>query len=139
MEGDVFIEGLAINPSEDLATSGIIIDGTAGENLVYGNFVYAKSDGKFWKADADADATMPCVAMATKTIAADANGDFLIPSSVARNDAWSWTVGADLFISTTAGDLSESAPGSGKFAQIAAYALSATEILFTEKVRIEQS
>jgi len=139
MEGDQIIEGLSADMGADLDFYGLVIKRTAGEDLVFGDFVYAKSDEKFWKADADAAASMPCVAMVVETIAADASGEFLVQPGVIRNDAWSWTAGADLFVSVTAGALSESAPGSGKFAQIAAYALTATQILFTEKVRIEQA
>lgn len=37
---------------------------TAGENLVSKNICYRKLDGKLWKAQADAAATMPGMALA---------------------------------------------------------------------------
>jgi hypothetical protein len=114
--------------------------GTAGENLVFGDFCYLKSDGKHWKADGGAAATMPCSAMAVDTIAADASG-LLVPVSygLARDDSWNWTPGDNLYVQdTTAGALQNSAPGSGKFAQIVGRAKTADVIEFSPYVVVTQ-
>ncbi len=95
--------------ADDLSCNGITMTQTAGENLAFGDSVYMKADGKFWKTDADAAATMPCVALAAATILADAAGTFLKIGYI-RKDAWNWTVGAGIYVSTTTGELTETAP-----------------------------
>ncbi len=98
---------LAAAPS-DLSTSGNIITLTAGEDLVFGDPVYIKADGKMWKGDANTAGAFPVQYMAAATIATDASGVFL-RSGIARNDAWSWTVGGTIYLSTT-GTLTQTAP-----------------------------
>jgi len=113
--------------------------GTAGENSVFRNFVYRKSDGKLWKADAGAAATMPCVAMCVATIAADASGLYIPLTGLVRDDSDSFTAGDQLHIQdTTAGDVQNSSPGSGKFDQIVAVVNSAHEIQLCSVVVVTQ-
>lgn len=116
--------------SSNLTYSSTEVDSeTAGENLVFGNICYVKNDGKLWKAQSNASTTMPGVAMAVATISADAAGLFVWSGKV-RNDAWSWTPGKLLFVdASTAGALTETAPGSGNFVQPVAVAISATIIM----------
>jgi len=96
-------------PSADVTTSGLKISLTAGETLAFGNICYVKSDGKAWKADANGTSTYPGLFMATGSVSADASGTFLA-LGIARNDAWAWTVGGFLYLSTTAGDMTQTAP-----------------------------
>lgn len=93
----------------DVTVSGQTMSLTAGENVVFGDVVYIKSDGKMWKADANAAGLFPANYMATATILADAAGVFL-RSGFARNDAWSWTVGGKIYLSTAAGGMTQTAP-----------------------------
>ncbi len=121
---------LDISPDDDHTVHGITIPGTAGENLVFGDFVYLKNDGKWWKSDADAEATMPIGAMAIETIATNNTGTFLT-YGIARDDTWGWTVGALQYASTTPARLQEVQPaGSGDQVQVVSEALTATVILF---------
>src|SRR3989304_1192622 len=69
---------------------GIMITKTAGENLAFGDPVYFKSDGKAWKADADT------------------SGSILL-RGIIRDDAWTWTIGGVIYLSTGAG-LTQSQP-----------------------------
>ena len=71
--------------------------GTAGESLVMGNIVYMKSDGKLWKADANAAGLFPAMAMALGTIAANASGSFLLSGQARADSTWSWTIGGLLY------------------------------------------
>lgn len=89
-------------PGSDLTVSGITIALTAGESVAFGDPVYVKSDGKVWKADADTATTFPAVGLATATAAANASVVVLL-HGVARNDAWAWTVGGIVYLSTTSG------------------------------------
>lgn len=123
---------LSFNPSPgiDHTASGIKFTDTAGESLVFGNLCYMKSDGKWWKADADAIATMPGLALALATIAADADGVFL-KMGFARDDTWNWTAGGALYASTVAGGLTQTAPsGSGDIVQKVGFALTADIFYF---------
>src|SRR3989338_8773974 len=112
--GDLPIKSVStvgINESlaSDHTASGIIVSMTAGENLVFGNIVYFKSGGKCWKADATSgSAAYPAMGMAIATISADAAGDILL-NGTARDDTWNWTtVGAVLYLSKTAGAITNS-------------------------------
>ena len=118
-------------PDSDTTANGEKVTETAGENLAFGDVCYLKSDGKYWKTDADAAATMPGTLMALGTINADASGSFL-RSGYARNDAWNWTVGGLLYADTaTAGGLTQTAPsGTGDQVQVIGVARSADIVDF---------
>lgn len=103
---------------------------TAGENLTQWDLCYMKSDGKLWKADADASTTMPGLWMATEGTTADDPGWFFDYGYV-RNDAWNWTIGGVLYASTTAGELTQTAPsGASDQVQAVGVAVSADIIRF---------
>jgi hypothetical protein len=124
-------QGFTLDASpDDHDVSGYRADSLqAGENVVFGSFCYMKSDGKVWKADATDDTKAPCAFMAIETIAADASGEFLV-RGFARDDSWSWTVGALLYLSTDVGELTETAPsGTGNVIQPMGIAITATIIM----------
>lgn len=113
----------------DHTGSGAISPDTVGENVSIGEVLYMKSDGKWWKADADAAATMPGAAIAMESISADASGDLLFYGFF-RDDTWDWTVGGSIYVSTTAGALTQTAPsGAGDQVQILGIAITADIIL----------
>jgi len=118
-------------PTVDHTYNGEIINGTPGESVVIGDVCYLKSDGKFWKIDADAEATTKglCV-MVTETISADGEGTFLLKGFI-RDDTWTWTIGAELFGSTTPGNPTETKPSAtGDIVRLMGYAFSADVIYF---------
>lgn len=125
-------------PGSDHTANGIKETLTAGENLVFGDVCYFKSDGKMWKADADAIATASVIGMALATISADATGSFLM-IGVARDDTWAWTVGGIIYLSTTAGALTQTAPsGTDDVVQILGIATHADRMYFNPQlVQIE--
>lgn len=107
-------EGITQYILEDAVTADHTVSGstasmTVGEAVVFGSVLYMKSDGKLWKTDADATATMPVMAMALETIAADNGCDVLLNGFV-RDDTWTWTVGGKVYASLTAGELTQTAP-----------------------------
>lgn len=123
-------------PSVDHTATGIKASFTAGENLVFGDTCYLKSDGKYWKADADAIATGRATAMAIATISADASGIFLM-IGVARDDTWAWTVGGAIYLSTTAGAMTQTAPsGTDDAVQILGIATHADRIYFNPSLDV---
>jgi len=125
-----------IIPGTDHYATGEQASFTAGENLVYGNVCYFKSDGKMWKADADASTTMPVMAMALATILADAEGNFLLRGFV-RDDTYTNTVGGYIFASTTAGGITQTSPtGAGDQIQKIGIATHADRIYFNPELTI---
>lgn len=81
-----------------------------GEAVVFGDVLYLKfSDGKYWKAKADAYATTPCTRMALGTIAANASGDLLIEGLV-RFDTWSFAAANVWLSAATAGAITTTQP-----------------------------
>ncbi len=101
------------SPTADHTWNGITETLTVGENVVIGDVCYKKSaDSKWWKADADAEATAGPIPlrMATATIAANDPGVFLKEGYI-RDDTWAWaTDGAPLYISNTPGNPTATAP-----------------------------
>jgi hypothetical protein len=99
------------NLLSDHTATGRVLIATAGENLVFGDNCYLKSDGKWWKTDADAEATMPGTMMATGTISANATGIFLIEGWARDDSAWAgMTIGSPIYTSQTAGAITQTAP-----------------------------
>jgi len=91
---------------------------TAGENLAIFETAYLKSDGKYWRVDADAVATSKSkIVMATAAINADASGIVLLPSALSfiRDDSTDkWTVtsaGDEMFLALAVGELTNDVSG----------------------------
>ena len=98
---------------------GDYIADVAGEEVARGNLLYLKSaDSKWWKADADIEeaSTNWLALVLDATIAADASGNLLV-YGIFRDDSWALTAnGKPLFVSATAGAMTQTAPaGSGQF------------------------
>lgn len=126
-------------PAADVTAEGIKTSLTAAESLAFGNVTYVNSSGKMAKGDADAIATSSVIAMALGSISADAAGSFLLFGFV-RNDAWNWTVGGLIYLSTTAGDLTQTAPsGTDDVVQILGVATHADRMFFNPQlVQVER-
>lgn len=120
-------------PGDGFST-GLLTDTIAsGEVFTAETIVYCKSDGEWWIADASAEST------ATGLLAFTLSGSgtlgqsvrVALPNSFIRSNTWSWTVGAPLYLSTTSGDLTETAPtGNGEVVRVLGHAISATTIYF---------
>ena len=118
-------------------SGNVTTDITAGENLVFGNAVYMKSDSKAWKSDADATATMPIFGIAIATINAEASGEILNQGWI-RDDSWSLTAGGIVYASVTTGGISTTAPvGSGDQIQAVGIAKTTALIHFSPSYALE--
>jgi len=119
-------------PSTGLANQtgqGTIITGvTFGETVAIGDPLYCKSDGSFWKADANGSGTYPVDAISLS--ASSSTGNILL-RGIIRNDSWSsWTVGGVIYLSITAG-LTQSQPtATNDVIQVLGKAIAAKVILF---------
>lgn len=122
--------------SADGKYCGITEAGTAGETLAFGDLVYFKAaDSRWWLTDADADATAGAVMIGMCVLAAASGGDAttILRYGKIRADAAfpTMTVGAPLYISTTAGDIQTSQPsGTDDVIRIVGHACTADELMF---------
>jgi hypothetical protein len=111
-KGDTGATGTSISITEapsDLTGTGIIATFTYGESLTPGDAVYYKSDGKVYKADADGVSTYPCIGLALET--ASSGSHTVLLGGIYRDDTrFNWTVGGVIYLSTTAGGLTQTQP-----------------------------
>lgn len=121
------IQSFSMSPSVTNGEySGITSSGIIGETIAFGDALYLKSDGKYWKADASASTTMPCTAIALGAGSAGSVINLLVIGFIC-DDSWAWTVGGMLYPSTTAGEITDdiSAYTTGDQVQCIGYAYSA--------------
>ena len=108
--------------SSDGDYNGIMQSATVDENTQgFGNLLHLNTDGHYIDAHADNEATMPCHAIALET---GTGTKKIMKIGYIREDDWSWTKGAWLWVDmTTSGDITKTKPtGTGKFVQCVGYA-----------------
>jgi hypothetical protein len=104
----------------------------AGATVAAFELVYLASTGKWVLTDADAAAT----AIGMLALALEAGTDtnpmsVALAGSLVRDDTWVWTVGAVLYVSTTPGAMTETAPSAtGDIVRVVGYAVSADVVYF---------
>lgn len=119
---------------EDLAADGSysglqsIVTIDTGISPAFASALHMDSDGEFILADADAAATMPCQALA---LGSGTGSQTVLLYGYIREDDWNWTPGSVLYVSTTAGSITDTAPaGVGDRVQVIGYSVSADVIFF---------
>src|SRR5690242_17818080 len=100
-----------IEAPANLVAVGTVSPFTYGESLTPGDAVYFKSDGKVYKADADGSSTYPCMGLALDT-ASSGSHDVLLRGIYRDDTRFNWTVGGVIYLSTTAGSLTQTQPAS---------------------------
>lgn len=122
--------------SADGKFTGTVIPGTAGATLAFGDLCYLSSVDSRWElADASADSTSGVVLVGICVLAAASDGSatkMLVHGTIRADAAFpALTVGAPVYVSTTAGDIVVTAPaGSGDVVRIMGHAIDANTILF---------
>jgi predicted RecA/RadA family phage recombinase len=118
--------------SDHTATGPQTNDINAGESVTALQCVYLHSDGEWHLADADAEATgggLLALALETKTDGEAMN--VALPGSFVRDDSWDWTVGDAVYLSTTEGSLTQTAPsGTDDVVRILGWATHTDRIYF---------
>jgi hypothetical protein len=115
-------------PSTDHTATGVVVSIASGESVTAFNAVYIRSDGEVGPADADAATSMPAIGVALES-KSDGQATKILISGVLRDDTYNFTPGADLFVGTTAGEITATAPsGSGDTVQKIGVALTADSI-----------
>ena len=99
---------LNLQMPDSLSVNGETVAFIAGEDLVFGDPCYIKSDSKMWKADANGSDTFPADSMSAGTVLAGHLGLFLMRGWACK-DAWTWTPGGLLYLSTS-GTITQTAP-----------------------------
>jgi hypothetical protein len=122
--------------TEDLTADGMKVTLVAGESLVFGDVGYIDSSGKAFKGDASIFSTSRALLMATGTMAPDTTGTFLL-FGFARNSGWSWTVGAEIYLSETTGSLTQTHPANpNSVTQVMGTAIAADLMYFNPSMDI---
>lgn len=141
----VIIMDLSSAPDDTETGNGITTTGTVGENVIPGDVLYMKADGKYWKADASGGATMPAKVMAMETKTANNTCKLLHMGYFRHDSRWDWTLGDGeanlLFVHTVAGDIVQFAnkpAGSGDQVQVCGYVVTADIILWTPSLELVQ-
>jgi hypothetical protein len=113
-------------PATDDTYHGRGITGVnAGATISQWQTVYMGSGGEWLLADATDDSAAPCRALAAEA-GTDGNPMTVVTEGVIRNDAWAWTVGGAIYLSTTAGGMTQTAPSAtGEIVQSVGFAISA--------------
>lgn len=128
---------IASTPGSDVTAEGLKTTFTANENQGFGDVCFINSSGKAQLGDADAIATATTVALSTGTVLSNATGTYLI-HGFARNNAWSWTVGGTLYLSTTGtttNTITQTAPsGTSDVVQILGVAVASNSIYFNPQL-----
>jgi hypothetical protein len=112
-------------------TTSICITATAGETLTQYNVVYAKSDGKYWKADANTSiitADACGIVLQSGGIVAQGTGTIQIKPGYITNNSWAWNVHASLYLGLS-GAIVESVAALANTKPLG-YAETATQIYF---------
>lgn len=127
-----------------LLTVDLDVTGTAGEAIAAGEVVYLSDGsggliaGRWYKADADfayASITATAVGMAPSAIASGASGAIRLAGRI--TGLGGLTAGATYFVSTSAGNLTSTAPSAGAFARILGVADSVTSLVLSANSRAQ--
>jgi hypothetical protein len=127
---DYVIEPTSDDTYEGEATNDI----NAGDTIAQWDLVYLDSTSGRWEfADADAASTSGGVLLALAAASGtDGNPMNVVFRGVVRNDGWTWSgAGKALYVSTTAGGMTETAPsGASDVIRVVGYTLSDDAIYF---------
>lgn len=121
--------------SADGKYTGVTIAGTAGTTLAFGDLCYlAAADSRWELADADAASTAGDVLLGFCVLAAAADGDpttMLLSGNIRADAAFpALTVGAPVYVSTTAGDVQTTQPsGTDDVIRVVGYGLTADSMI----------
>jgi len=122
---------LIANLTTDQTWAGLTAPLQAGEEVTITELVYVKNDGKMWLAQSNAAGTMPAIAMACGTIAANAWGEFLLIGFFREDSLLTFTLGDMLYVSdTVAGAFDNVLPDAGDQVQVIGKCLSGVHIVY---------
>ena len=130
---DVHEVRIDVKPDTDHTANGLTTDRiNAGTSISFGQLCYLASDGEWALADADATATTDKLLAIALEAGTDGNQmKVALPGSCVRDDTWAWTIGGAIYVSTTAGAMTQTAPSAtDDVIRVVGYALNADVIYF---------
>jgi hypothetical protein len=110
--------------------SGLAVSGlNAGATIAQWEAVYVGGSSTYLLADANGSGTFPAIGLAVAAYVST-NAAIVVRNGTVRNDAWTWTPGGTVYLSTTAGGLTQTAPSTtGDKVQVIGTALTADILL----------
>jgi hypothetical protein len=119
------------------SVDGIKANLSLGETVVFGDVLYLKSDGLYYKASALSGTTMPSVAIAAAAITGGTTGTTLLQGYINKS-TWTWTSGNLLYVSLTGGTMTNTTSNfvTGQQIQILGYAVTGTTMYFNPNYMI---
>lgn len=115
----------AAHGTDDTYEGTTITGLNAGATIAQWELVYLGGSSTWLLADANGSGTYPTCGMAVAAYSST-NPAVILTRGTVRNDAWNWTPGGRLYMSTTAGGLTQTAPStSGDKVQDVGFALTA--------------
>lgn len=111
----------------DLSDKGMVAQFTAAENVGQYDVCYLNGSGQMAKAEATAESLADTlIALAMDAISSGSAGTFLLRGFA---DVSGFSAGGHLYVSTTAGTLTNNAPvASGNIVRVCGYAITASQI-----------
>jgi len=129
-----FTDQILDNSIDDDDAQGIIFTFRAGATVTPFSPVYLDTNNEVQECDADAIATMPCIGVSTNTsdVSADADCPVMLLGLIRDDDFAFGTAGAPLYVSTTVGTMSNTAPsGDDDVVQIVGHSI-ADDAMFVQ-------
>jgi len=120
--------GLPLPTNNTAVVQESLTQWNAGANLTQFQAVYLSSGGVWLLADANGSGTFPARGLAAATVSSGAQATVIVKGHI-RNDAWNWTVGGNIYLSETAGGLTQTAPTTSSNVQALGWADSADSII----------
>lgn len=112
--------------TDDTANGLGICNRNSGAALAQWDAVYMGPSSTWLLADADGSGTYPARGLVVSAVAGSGILTKVLTQGTVRNDAWNWTVNGAIYLSTTAGGLTQTAPSaSGDKVQIVGWAITA--------------
>lgn len=103
----------------------------AGEALTQWDIVYLSSSSTWLKADADASGKFPASGIVVSTTSSNAVATVLLTGAFRDDGGTSWTVGGRLYLSTTAGAMTQTSPSAASScSQAVGFATTAHRVIF---------
>jgi len=129
--GEIELNG---SPQTDISASGLVTRTfNAGSAVIAGQGLYMDTNGKWqvWDADTVANGGSVLLAIALEKSENNVPIKVALPGSFVRKDSWGWNKGAELYVSTTSGELTETNPnGTADVVRIVGHAVAANVIFF---------
>ena len=120
-----------LSTTDDTYQGSTITGFSAGATIAQWEAVYMGSGGTWLLADCNGSGTYPARGIAVEAGSVALGELVVLREGKARNDAWNWTIGGNIYLSGTPGGLTQTATAvSGERLQAVGFALSADTAFF---------